>query len=477
MQMSMQPSLKLQQKLSPQMIQSLSMLQMNVLQLEQILHLELQENPLLEMSEEQDGDQEEYAEQEDTDTDEGELEVDEDAVDWQEYMEEGYSIRERDDLSQPDRNEENGYQRQSVYATTLYEHLETQLSERKIDEQQHALAQFLIASIEPDGYLKTPLEEIASYLKVPVPQVEEALYVIQQFDPPGIGARDLRECLLLQLGAKNIAKDSLVMRIVRDNWSTFQKFKIPDLAASLQVTTNEIYEALRIIKSLHPKPGFTISDGETANVIPDLIVTRMDGRFIPILNDPSVPNLYINHAYLKTMQQTTSAQPSFKKYIHDKFQRARWILRAIEQRKSTMIRVMNAIIDAQQTFFEQGPPHLNPLRMEDIARTVGMHTSTISRVANNKYVQTEHGIFELRYFFTEAMNARNGEAGTVSTERIRSRIKELIDNEDPQKPLSDQKIADILKKEGLTTARRTVAKYREQLKILPARIRQNYETN
>ncbi len=479
MQMGLQTSLKMQQKLSPQMIQSLGMLQMNVLQLEQILQHELQENPLLEMAEEDEAQQQDALEEQETgeENEDGELEVDEDAIDWQEYMEDGYDIGERDDLSQPDRSEENTLQRQNVYTTTLYEHLDTQLSERKIPEHLYSIAQFLIASIEPDGYLKTPLEEIASYLHKPLEEIEEALAVVWELDPPGVGARDLRECLLLQLKAKGIAAHELSRRILEEKWDLFQKFKIPDLANALGVTSRDIYDAIAVIKLLHPKPGFTISDGNTQNVIPDLIVTRIDGDFVPILNDPSVPTLYINQSYLETVQQNKDTSQSFKKYINDKLQRARWILRAIEQRKGTMIRVMKAIIDAQREFFEKGPPNLNPLRMEDIAGKVEMHTSTISRVANNKYVQTEHGIFELRYFFTEAMNSHGQNGGEVSAERIRSNIRELIENEDPKKPLSDQKIADLLKKEGLQAARRTVAKYREQLKILPARIRQNHLQN
>jgi RNA polymerase sigma-54 factor len=263
------------------------------------------------------------------------------------------------------------------------------------------------------------------------------------------------------------------MRILSDTWDAFEKMRIPEIARKLGVTPQEVQEAIEVLRQLNPRPGSQITQKASATVIPDLIVEKVDGKFVVTLNDRNIPSLHISRSYSELIRRGSKAKREVKDYVREKLNGATWLIRAIEQRKATMLRVTHAIIERQMDFFEQGPPNLNPLKLQDVADMVEMHISTISRVTNGKYAQTPHGIYELKYFFTEGLS-RGDDGEDVSTERIRTRIRELVDNEPPEKPLSDQRIADQLAKEGYSVARRTVAKYREQLKILPARLRTRY---
>lgn len=470
-------SLKLQQKLSFQMIQSLKLLQVNTLQLEQIVRNELEMNPVLETAEEAEDDAEEQVEaesSEETEADDGEeevLETSEDEVDWEEYLDEGFELTGRVS-DERDPNQEH-YEPTPVYEKTLDEYLAEQVVEMKVSEKQRLLAGFIIGCLGDDGYLHMPLEDIAEATGASVVDVEEALSVIWRMEPPGIGARSLQECLSLQLERRGM-QNSLAMRIVTQTWEAFEKLKIPEIAKQLSVSTGEVQQAVDVLRTLNPKPGHQISQKASSVIIPDLIVEKIDGKFVVTLNDRNIPSLHISRAYSDLIRRGSKAKREVKDYVREKLNGATWLIRAIEQRKTTMLRVMHAIIERQEEFFEKGPPNLSPLKLQDVADMVDMHISTISRVTNGKYVQTPHGIFELKYFFTEGLS-RSGE-GTedVSAERVRTRIRELIEAEPHQQPLSDQRISDILSKEGYSVARRTVAKYREQLKILPARLRMKY---
>ncbi len=476
MNLGLDMSLKLQQKLSFQMIQSLKLLQVNTLQLEQMLRNELEMNPVLEAVEEVDSESKDESEQEQTqereENNEEDLKTSEDDVDWEEYLEEGfdlgYSYNE-----EKDPNEEK-YEPTPVYQETLEEHLIKQITEKKIPKKLRLMVQFIIGSLDVDGYLRMDISDIADYTQSPVFDVEEALHIVQTMDPPGVGARNLRECLMLQLRARG-QQEGLAMRIIEEGWELFERLKITELSKRFGVEPRHIQEAIDVLKTLNPKPGYQYASEKPSTIIPDLIVEKIDGEYVVMLNDRSIPSLHINSEYVKLLKRGSQAKSEVKKYIREKFNSASWLIRSIEQRKNTMLRVMYAIIERQRDFFDKGPPNLNPLKLQDIADMIGMHISTVSRVTSNKYVQTSHGIFELKYFFTEAIS-REGSTGTtdVSTELIKNRIKELIENEDGSKPLSDQKIAELLKKEGMPVARRTVAKYREQLKLLPARLRVKY---
>jgi RNA polymerase sigma-54 factor len=472
-------SLKLQQKLSFQMIQSLKLLQVNTLQLEQTLKTELELNPLLVASEdlelEEQGPEESEEKEDKTEPDEAgedaDLKVDEESVDWENYLEEGFDLGySRNDEIDP--NQEH-FEPTTVYQITLEEHLTDQLTEKNLPEEKKLLVQFLIGSLDTDGYLRIPLDDIASFTKNPLYGVEEALQVLQSFDPPGVGCRNLRECMMLQLRRRNL-DGSLAWRIVSEMWDSFERLKIPEIARGLGVESKVAQEAIDTLKTINPKPGYQYNPDKSTTIIPDLIVEKVDGQFVVMLNDRSIPSLHINRSYADLLKRGSNARQEVKKYIREKFNSASWFISAIEQRKATMTKVMYAIIERQKEFFEKGPPNLSPLRLQDIADRVQMHISTVSRVTSNKYVQTVYGIFELKYFFTEAV-VKDAEGEDVSSERIKNRIRQLIEAENQREPLSDQKIADMLTSENMAVARRTVAKYREQLKLLPARLRLKYE--
>ena len=503
-------SLQLQQKMSFNMIQSLKLLQVNTLQLEQMLKAELEVNPVLEVEEdmeieaderldddaEREREEDEYLE---------ELKGGEDNVDWDEYLEEGfdlgYSFNEEADPSA------ERYESSPVHEETLEEHLTKQLSEKKLrlSEREKLLLLFIIGSLDEDGYLRMSMEEVNEFTQTTFHEFEEALNVLWRFDPAGVGARDLRECMILQLRARGM-RESLAMTIVDKHWDLFEKLRIPEISRRLCVSTHEVQDAIDTIKTLNPKPGYEYSLRANTAIIPDLLVGKVDGEFVVMLNDRSIPSLRVNEHYANLAKRGSKARKEEKEYIREKLNSANWFIKAIEQRRTTMLKVMNAIVKSQTVFFEKGPPNLKPLKMEEVAEMIEMSISTVSRVASSKYVQTQHGIFELKYFFTEAAgqlrgklktqtgsgadsesihdaDADSGETGDnggadgldVSVERIRNRIKQLIDEEDPKQPLTDQTIADTLKKENLPAARRTVAKYREQMKILPTRMRLKYD--
>lgn len=467
-------SLRLQQKLSFQMIQSLKLLQVNTLQLEQMLKTELEMNPVLETTEDLEETQEEPEKEEEnkeTEQEEKDLEVGEDEIDWEEYLEEGFDLG-YSRSEEVDPNQER-YEPTPVHQATLEESLNKLLDEKKLPQKKKLLVQFLIGCLEEDGYLRIPLEQISEFTNTSTFEIEEALNIIWNMEPPGLGARNLQECLMIQLRRLRL-HDSLAMRIISEEWDLFEKLKIPDIAQRLGVDAVKVQKELEIIKRLNPKPGYLVGPDKTSTIIPDLIVEKVDGKFVVTLNDRSVPSLYISRAYAEMLKRGSKIKKEVKTYIREKFNSATWLIRSIEQRKSTMLKVMYAIIGKQPEFFEKGPPNLNPLKLQDVADMIDMHISTVSRVTNNKYVQTLHGIFELKYFFSEALG-QDSNGSDISTMKIKTRLKELVEEEDTKKPLSDQKLSELLTQEGLKVARRTVAKYREQLKILPARLRQKYE--
>jgi RNA polymerase sigma-54 factor len=439
-------SLKLQQKLSFQMIQSLKLLQINTLQLEQLVRNELEE------------------------TSDDELEAGEDEIDWEEYLEEGFDLGGR--MSEEVDPGGQRYVPTAVHQASLEEHLGRQISEFKLPDDLKLLVQFIIGCLGPDGYLRISINDIAEATGASSFRVEEALQIVWRLEPPGIGARDLQECLILQLRAKRL-DNSLAMRILVEAWELFERLKIPDTARLLGVSNRDVQEAMAVLRTLSPKPGYLVHPERPSVIVPDLIVEKVNGDFVATLNDRSVPSLHINKAYADIIRRGSKAKKETKDYIREKLNGATWLIRSIEQRQTTMLRVMYAIIERQREFFEKGPPNLSPLKLQDIADMVEI--STVSRVTNGKYVQTSHGIFELRYFFTEGISRESAGEEDVSSERIKNRIRELTENENARKPLSDQKIADILSRENFKLARRTVAKYREQLKILPARMRQRYD--
>jgi len=301
-----------------------------------------------------------------------------------------------------------------------------------------------------------------------VTEIERVLTIVQTLDPPGVGARDLRECLLIQIKARG-QEGGLAWRIVDEQFENLKNNKRADIARALKVTPEQVQEAIDSLSQLSPKPGLEVSDEEVKYVVPDLLVERVDEQYVVLLNDKNVPRLRINQAYEAVLKGQRKVDATERDYIKGKLNSARWLIQTIEQRRRTMIKVMTCIIAEQREFFDKGIAFLRPLTLQQVARQIGMHESTVSRVTTNKYVQTPRGVFELKFFFSAGLSTDDGE--DVSAKTVRDRIKNLIAEEDAKDPHSDQKIAEVLHADGLNIARRTVAKYREQLKILPARFR------
>jgi RNA polymerase sigma-54 factor len=467
--------LKQVQKLvmTPRLQQALRLLQMPMAQLEQVIEEEIMENPILETQAEAptDGDDREKSseapERQSQDAPSSEEKA-RDEVDWDRFF----------DSDQPrgrwEREAPSDDDREPIIASKvgLRDQLVGQLRLSRLMPEHMTIGEYLIGSIDDDGYLRsTTPEEVAEELDVSVAEVEHVRSVLRQLDPVGIGSLDLRESLLSQLEAEG-GRGSLAWRIVEDHLDDLMRKRFPKLAIQLGCTQEEIQEAALRIAQLDPKSGARYSSEDPLFVIPDLIVEEIDGEYVVWVNDRHLPRLRISQTYQDIM--TGGANDEAKSYIGGKLNAARWLIKTIEQRRRTMVKVMSYIVDVQREFFDKGERYLRPLTLQEVADGVGMHESTISRVTSGKYVQTPRGIFELKYFFGGGLRRRDGEAVSVKT--VKHVIKELIEKEDTARPLSDEKIAADLRRKGYEIARRTVTKYREQMAILPARLRQ-YKTN
>ncbi len=477
-------SLRMEQKLTPQQILLSTLLQLPLLSLEQRIKSELEQNPVLE-----EGDDEENTDEIVT---EDQAEVKE-VVDELEMMDkngasEDYDVQElekaQDDSNledlfkdedtfeiriPKDKNVEE-YDRPEVSQSSLVEHLLEQMHELRLSEQEREIAEHLIWNIRDDGYLdnQLKLEDVAEQFSVSTEKVEAILRQIHKLEPTGVGARDLRECLLAQLEDQRLP-DPVAIDIIRDHFEDFKNKRYDKLLSSLDIDKERLQEAIEEILHLNPKPGEGLFDSRTNYIIPDFIVEKVDGKFVVTLNDWNVPPLRISPTYKNMLMDKKNTDTETRSYIRKKVENARWFINSIYQRKMTMLKVMEAIIQKQYDFFEKGPDYIKPLIMREIAEMINMDISTVSRVCNGKYVQTDYGVFELKYFFNERIENEDGEE--IATPRIKKRIREIVEEENPKKPLSDDKISAMLKKEGFPIARRTVAKYREQLGIPVARLR------
>ena len=479
----------LQQRLvmTPKLQQALKLLQMPTLELQQVLKQEILQNPLLEEVDESEMelDEEEPVETEERTAERTEAEGQEapapkaeeedeaeeakkDANEYDDYFETSFGSG---DGFINEESREDFVERVPVAKQSFAEYLMSQLRLATEDEQTRRIGEYIIGSLDDSGYLTCSLKEVADTFSVEEPEVERVLKIIQTFDPIGVGARDLKECLLIQLEAKGLS-DSLAARIVRDHFEEFKQKKYLDLSKALKAPLKDIQDQAHVIGSLNPKPGLDILADEPKYVIPDLIVDLVGDRYIVTLNDRNVPRLRISQSYRDELQQNVELNDEAKEFIQGRLKNAKWLIQTIEQRRRTMIKVMEAIVEEQREFFEKGAASLRPLTLQQVASKIGMHESTVSRVTTNKYVQTPRGVYELKYFFSSSLSTEDGEE--VSAKSAKMKIKAIIAKEDTRRPLSDQKIADILKKDGLIIARRTVAKYREQLNILPARHRKQY---
>jgi RNA polymerase sigma-54 factor len=474
--MEMKHSLHLSQKpaliMTQRLQQALKLLQVPTLELQQILKQEIMQNPLLEevdeLTENEDIAKEDSPEE--AANEEPEEPAEEDPIDWSEYLQDG--AFDRAYIPQSETSAEF-LEKVPVTRTTLAESLLEQLHFVELPKQYMALAEFIVGSLDDRGWLATSLADIATATGRPIEECEKVLRVVQALEPVGVGARDLRECLLIQLEARG-EKDTLQWRLIHDQFDHLVNRRFPEISRQLKCTVEEVQAAADVVATLNPKPGLEVSSEDPRYVVPDLIVERVDDEYVVLLNDRNVPRLRISSAYESVLREKrnsdkNSTSSKTREYIQGKLNSARWLIQTIEQRRRTMIKVMNCIIREQREFFDKGIAFLRPLTLQQVARQIDMHESTVSRVCSGKYVQTPRGVFELKFFFSSGLETEDGE--DVSARTAKDIIKTLIEEEDKREPLSDQRIAELLHEKGLRIARRTVAKYREQLSILPARFR------
>ena len=481
---------KLEQYLQPQQILRSELIQLPLLELELRVRAELQENPFLEEIPEDEAIVEKEPvemetdasaasfEQADNDDHLTEEKADlatavkekEEAVDWESFLQDD----EEHFVYKASRNQSEEFvETPRAFVPSLSEHLEEQMRLQRMTDEELRIGQYIIGSINKDGYLNYPVEEIARELNVDVPVAERVLRIVQQLDPPGIGARNLQECLLIQLEQSETAdKVRLTIRMLKETYEDFLNKRFEVIARKLNVPLEEVKQAFNEIRKLNPKPGEGYFDEKQNYIVPDLVVQRAGTdehpEFLVYLNDGNIPSFHVNTAY-KEMFLSGNTDKKVKEFVTRKLESARWFINAIHQRQTTILRTMRAIVKRQEGFFKHGKEHLKPMILQDIAEDIGMDISTISRVTSSKYVQTEWGVFELKYFFSERMEMTDGEE--VSTKVIKQRLYEIIESEDKSDPYSDQYIAEMLAKEGFPIARRTVQKYREQLGIPVKRLR------
>jgi len=452
--------------ITPRLQQALKLLQVPTLELQQILKQELMQNPLLEEVDDAVESEDAAEAEEDAPREEPESAADGDEdIDWTEFMQEGL-----DKTYVPAQEQQTEfYEKVPVTRMSLAEHLIQQLRLMELPAADVELGEFIIGSLDERGYLVTPVADIAESTGRSPEDIERLLRVVQGLEPAGVGARDLRECLLLQLAARGETQ-TLAWRIVDEHFDRLVNNKKAEIARALRVSPEEVQVATDALSQLSPKPGLEITTDEERYVVPDLIVERVGEDYVVLLNDRNVPRLRINAAYESVLRGPKRVgRDATRDYIQSKLNSARWLIQTIEQRRRTMTKVMNCIIAEQREFFDKGIQFLRPLTLQQVARQIEMHESTVSRVTTNKYVQTPRGVFELKFFFSSGISTQDGE--DVSSKTAREAIRQFIEEEDKKDPLSDQKIAELLRGRGMNIARRTVAKYREQLNILPARFR------
>src|SRR5574342_213011 len=348
-------------------------------------------------------------------------------------------------------------------SSSLADHLMWQLSMQTDDPVMRDIGSAIIGNLDDDGYLVASFEELAAMGPWPVGDVERALRLVQSFDPTGVAARDLQECLQLQLRHLGL-EGTPTEKIVTDHLRLLQNHQVPEIARKLGLTIDDLKEHIEIIRHLDPKPGSRYNPSQSQYVIPDVYVVKVEDQYVAALNEEGLPQLRISPVYRRLLDKSVAGNnDETRAYVKDKFRSALWLIKSVEQRQKTIHKVANSIINFQRDFLDHGIEHLRPLVLRDVANDIGMHESTVSRVVTNKYMHTPQGVFEMKFFFHSGISSSYGES--VSSVTIKQRIRKIIENEDARKPLSDSKIVSILQKEGLVLARRTIAKYREELKI------------
>ncbi|MBU0552908.1 RNA polymerase factor sigma-54 [Myxococcota bacterium] len=473
-----------QLRMTPLLQQAIRLLQLSRADLVDAVREELLSNPMLEEQSEMAATEaahtegvaevakrEEKEKAADVEGDSKDMDQAHEQIDWEAYFE-NYSSPTPGTGTQRLRDDDlPGVEATLSRSTTLFDHLIWQLQVSEFNDQEERVAVEIIGNINDDGYFQgVTLEQIATSLDQDLEYVEEILEMIQEFDPIGVGARDLCECLLIQAEFNELG--AIVYDIIRDHLSNLEKKNYSAIARQMEIELDEVIEAAKLISQLEPRPGRPFVGEEPRYITPDIYIRkRDDGQYQAILNDDGMPRLKISNFYRNALRNQSSAEA--KDYVTEKLNSAKWLIRSIQQRQRTIVKVTESIIKFQIEFLELGVTHLKPLILRDVADDIGMHESTVSRVTTNKYVHTPQGIYELKYFFNSSIQ---GDAGDHhASKAVKSLIRTLVANENPKKPYSDQKLADMLKQQhGIRIARRTVAKYREAMRILPSSKRKSF---
>ena len=475
MALELRQSLKLSQQLvmTPQLQQAIKLLQLSRLELQQAVREELEVNPALEETSEETARRRERRprrwrcshprpRRKGPTPKEGDGLID--RVDWEYYFNEG----SRDGRVDRDTDDEDGrpyYENTLTRRPGLTEHLETQLRLLGISDAERDAALYLVGNIDENGYLKTTAEEAALALSLPVEEVERAIATVQTLDPLGVGARDLRECLMIQAREKGEVFE-LPLRILTDHFDLFSRGDVAGAARRLKLPKEVVKEAFQRLVTLWPKPGREYSGDDVQYITPDVYLFKVDDQWVITLNDDGQPRLRLSSYYRRLLTGDAEGLPKEdREFLKQKVNAALWFIKSIEQRKRTIYKVVESIVKLQRDFLEKGPGHLRPLTLRDVAEDIEMHESTVSRVTSGKYVNTPHGIFELKYFFTSGLNREGGEED-IASKSVKEKIREIIHTEGEGKPLSDQELMRLLRNQGIRIARRTVTKYRAAMGLL-----------
>ena len=481
--MSQSTQLRQELKINPRLYQAMDLLYMPLLDLQQHLKQELLNNPFLDLVEQEDDEDEEASEQE-TPAENPEEKEREGEIDWEEILLDGFDTAggRREEYE-----EREYYEPVTVASRDLSDHLREQVSLLELNPRELLLADEFLGNVNDDGYLASTVEDIIRTLNevvthaaeeqdhemahIPlftVAEGEAMLTKVQELDPAGVGARNLRECLLLQLEEAGL-NQSVPYRLVHDCFDELIAHRWSEISKRFGITAADVQKAADEIAKLDPKPGLRFRSGDENYIIPDLIVDKIDGHYHIFLNDANLPRLKLSRAYQEIARDKKKFEGENKEFISNKLNSANWMIQAIEQRRQTMLKVMNYIVDRQREFFEKGVQFLRPLTLREVAEVINMHESTVSRVTNEKFVQTPRGVLPLKFFFSSGLATTDGD--DVSARGIKAQLEKLVQDEDPRHPLTDQAIVNILRESGVQIARRTVAKYRDQLGVLSARMR------
>lgn len=444
--------------MTPELRQAIQLLQFNCQELNEYIKKEIEENPMLEPI----NLEIEYENIED-------YHSKKDEIDWKEFIERYDDISYKPEVEKNEK--EYNYENFISASSSLKEYLLFQLNVLKLDAIDYIIGRTIIENIDDNGYLMVSVEKLSKEIGVNCKRVENVLSIIQTFDPCGVGARNLKECLLIQVKERKV-KNPHVEQIIKNYLDDIAHNRLSKIAKELDIDEKKVQEICDYIKTLEPKPGRLYEDGsaDVKYIIPDAIIEYIDGEYVIILNDVTAPRLNINKFYREMLRKEMDIEAS--EFLKEKLSSAMWLIRSIEQRRMTIYNVVKSILKHQREFFENGEKALKPLTLKEVADDINMHESTVSRATNGKYIQTPRGLYELKYFFSSGLSTKEGE--DISSTSIKAMIKEIIEDEDPKKPLSDQKISNMLRDKGIKISRRTVAKYRDEMGIPSSTMRKRY---